>query len=164
GGCDLWLTPISGAPGSRALSLFANNRHGNFSPMRCSAMFEQKDALPRAELHSSVSNRYCLTCVRQCHPDVRRHIIAAFRTVCEVIGILGNQPVKKLFQIAAGGRIGVFHDEKAATGMLNTYRHSYGSNSARVDPRLHIIGDFVQSFYSGAHFELLEAAVHMQQL
>ena len=123
-------------------------------------MFEQKDALPRAELHSSVSNRYCLTCVRQCHPDVRRHIIAAFRTVCEVIGILGNQPVKKLFQIAAGGRIGVFHDEKAATGMLNKYRHSSISDAAPVDLRLHIIGDFVQSFTLGAEVELVVADAH----
>ena len=123
-------------------------------------MFEQKDALPRAELHSSVSNRYCLTCVRQCHPDVRRHIIAAFRTVCEVIGILGNQPVKKLFQIAAGGRIGILHDYEAATGVLTEYRHCPVSHAAALDFRLHIIRDFVQSFSFGANFELLVADAH----
>ncbi len=123
-------------------------------------MFEQKDALPRAELHSSVSNRYCLARASQHHPDMRRHIIAAFRTVCEVIGILGNQPVKKLFQIAARGRIGILHHDDTATGVLNKHSHCPVPYSAPVDLRLHIIGDFVQSLTFGAEFELVVMDVH----
>ncbi len=118
-------------------------------------MFEQKDALPRAELHSSVSNRYCLARASQHHPDMRRHIIAAFRTVCEVIGILGNQPVKKLFQIAARGRIGILHYDDTATGVLNEHSHCPVPYSARVDLGLHIIGDFVQSFTLGAEVDFV---------
>jgi len=80
--------------------------------------------------------------------------------VRKVIGILGNHAIEKLLQIAAGGRIGVFHDEKAATGMLNKDSQCPISNSAPVDLRLHIVRDFVQSFSFGANFELLVADAH----
>jgi hypothetical protein len=41
-------------------------------------VFKEKDALPRSELHISIDNRYCLTGARQCHSDMRWHIVATF--------------------------------------------------------------------------------------
>jgi hypothetical protein len=43
-----------------ALQLFADNRDEKFSMMWRAAMFKEKNALPGAELHSSLGNRYCL--------------------------------------------------------------------------------------------------------
>src|SRR5437870_2251280 len=104
-------------------TLFANNRHGNSSPMWRSPMFKQKSALPRSKLHFPIDNRYCLARASQHHPDMRRHVVAAFGTVREVIGIFGYEPIEKRFQIAAGGRIGVLHHDDTATGVLNEHSH-----------------------------------------
>jgi hypothetical protein len=123
-------------------------------------VFKEKNALPRSELHFPIDNRYCLACARQCHPDVRRHIIAALGTVREVIGIFWHQAIEKLFQVAARGRIGVFHDENAATGVLNKHSHCPVSHSGAVDLRLQIIGDFVEPLALRANFKSIMMNVH----
>src|SRR6266478_6154600 len=79
-------------------TLFANNRHGNSSPMWRSAMFKQKNALPRSKLYFPIDNRYCLARASQHHPDMRRHVVAPFGTVREVIGIFGYEPIEKRFR------------------------------------------------------------------
>ena len=114
-------------------TLFANNRHGKSSPMWRAAMFEQENALPRSELHFLIHNRNCLTGARQCHPDMRRHIIAALGTVRKVIGVFGHEPIEKRFQVAARSRIGIFHDDYAATGMLDKHGRGPVSYTALVD-------------------------------
>ena len=76
---------------------------------------------------------------------MRRHIVAAFRTVCEVVGILGHNPVEELFQIVARTRVGIFHDHNAATGVLNKRCHRAVSHSALTYLHLQIIRDFVES-------------------
>ena len=119
------------------------------------AMFEKKNALPRAEVHSSIHNGYCLTGAGQRHPDMRRHVIAALRTVHEVIGIFGHQPVEELFEIAARGRIGIFHDQRTATRVLNKDSHCPISDAAPIDLRLYFVCDFVESFTLAPDFELI---------
>jgi hypothetical protein len=108
-----------------------------------SPMFKQKNALPRSKLHFPIDNRYCLARASQHHPDMRRHVVAPFGTVREVIGIFGYEPIEKRFQIAARGRIGILHYDDTATGVLNEHSHCPVPYSAPVDLRLHIIGDFV---------------------
>ncbi len=123
-------------------------------------MFKQKSALPRSKLHFPIDNRYCLARASQHHPDMRRHVVAPFGTVREVIGIFGYEPFEKRFQIAARGRIGILHHDDTATGVLNKHSHCPVPYSAPVDLRLHIIGDFVQSLTFGAEFELVVMDVH----
>ena len=78
----------------------------------------------------------------------------------EVIGIFRHEAVEKLFQIASRGGIGIFHDDDAATGVLNKNGDCSVSHSALVDFRLHVIGDFVESFAVGAHFESVVMHMH----
>ncbi len=104
--------------------------------MRGSPVFKEENALPRSELYFPIDNRDGLTGARQCHPDMRWHIIAAFRIVREVIGIFGNQPIEKLFQVAARSWIGIFHHENAATSVLNKDSRDAGSHATPVDLRL----------------------------
>jgi len=122
---------------------FAHYRNQNLSPMWRAPVFEKKNALPRTELHFSVGNRYCLAGASQHHPDMRRHVVAPFGTVREVIGIFGYEPIEERFQIAARGRIGILHHDEAATRVLNKNSNCPVSHVAPVDLRLHIIGDFV---------------------
>jgi hypothetical protein len=125
--------------------LLANNSDGSFSPMWRAAVFEEKDPLPRSKLHLPIHNRYCLVGARQCHPDMRWHIIAALRTMREIIGIFRHKPFEKFLQIASRGRISIFHNENAATGVLNEHSQRPVTHSAPVDLRLQIISDFVQA-------------------
>jgi hypothetical protein len=124
-------------------TLSANNRHRKSSPMWRSPMFKQKNALPRSKLHFPIDNRYCLARARQCHPDVRGHVIAALRPVRKIIGIFRHESIEERFQIAARGRIGILHYDDTATGVLNEHSHCPGPYSAPVYLRPHIIGDFV---------------------
>src|SRR5438876_8588813 len=113
--------------------LFANNGHEEFSPVRCATMFEQENALPGSELHLTIDNRHGLAGARQDHADMRRHIIAAFGTVREVIGIFRHEAVEEFFQITSRSRIGVFHDDQAATGMLDKHGRGPVLYAALVD-------------------------------
>jgi len=123
-------------------------------------VFEEKNALPRSELHFLIHNRNCLTSARRCHSDMRRHIIAALGTVRKVIHGFGHKPIEKLFQVAARGRIGILHYDNAATGVLNEDSHCPVPNSALVDLRLHILCDFVQALAVRAKFEAVVINVH----
>jgi hypothetical protein len=123
-------------------------------------VFEQKNALPRSELHFSIDNRYGLACARQSRPDVRRHIIAALGTVREVIGIFRHQAIEKLFQVAARCRVGVFHRNDTAAGVLNKHGHCPVSHFAPVDLRLQIIGDFIEALAIRANFKSIVMNVH----
>ncbi len=78
----------------------------------------------------------------------------------EVIGIFRHEAVEKLFQIASRGGVGIFHDDDAATGVLNKNGDCSVSHSAVVDLRLHLIGDFVETLAVGAHFELVVMHMH----
>ena len=56
-----WLAPLQS---------FADRGDKHFSPMRCAAVFEEENTLPRSELHFSVHNRHRLAGARQDHADV----------------------------------------------------------------------------------------------
>ena len=126
-------------------------------------MFKEENALPRSKLHVSVGNRQCLARARQSHADVRWHVIAAFGAVREVIGILRHQVVEELLQIAARSWIGIFHDDDAATGVLNKNCRDPVSKAASVDLRLNFIGDFVETFSVAGDFELIVINVHSKR-
>jgi hypothetical protein len=142
------------------LQSFADNRYENLTPMRGAAMLEQKYPLPGSELHPSIDYRYRFTGARQDHADVRRHVVTAFGTVREVVGIFGNKPFEKLLQIPARCGIGVFHDDYAATCVLDKNGHCSVSDAARVDFLLHFIGNFVQSFSMCANLQLFMTYAH----
>ncbi len=96
-------------------------------------MFEQENALPGSELHLTIDNRHGLAGSRQDHADMRWHIIAAFGTVRKVIGILRHEAVEEFFQISSCSRIGIFHDDHAATSMLDKHGRRPVPDAALVD-------------------------------
>ncbi len=118
--------------------------------------------MPRSELHFSIHNRHGLAGARQDHADMRRHVVAAFRIVREVIGVFGHQALEKFFQIASRGRIGIFHDDDAAAGVLNKNGDGSVLDAALVDLRLNLVGDFIETFATGVHFQLSLVDVHFQ--
>ena len=139
---------------------FADDGDRNVSPVRRAPVFEQKNALPGAEVHFSINDRHCLARSRQCHFDVGWHIVAALGVVRKIIGTFGHKPIEELLQIASRGWISIFHDHDAATSVLDEHRHCTVSHAARVYLRLHIFGDLIQSFTVGAKFELVVMDMH----
>jgi hypothetical protein len=123
-------------------------------------MLEQEYALPGSKLHFAIDNRDCLACPRQGHADVRRHVIAAFRTVSKVISIFRHQTIEKFLQVVSRRRIGIFHENDAATCVPNKYRDCSIAQAALIDFRLNLVGDFVGPFASSANLELILVNTH----
>ena len=148
--------------GSWTLSLqaIADYRDRNLSPMRGTPVLEQENPLPGSKLHFAVDNRDCLAGTRQGHADVRRHVIAAFRAVCEVICIFRDQAVEKLFQIVSCGQVGILHENDAATRVLNKHRDYPTAQVALIDFPLNLVGDFVGPLAGGANVELILVNTH----
>jgi len=144
------------------LHSFADHGDENFPPVSGAAMFEQEHALPCAELHFSTDYRHSFTGARQYHADMRWHIIAAFGTVREINGVFRHEPLEKLFQVAARSRIGIFHDDDAATGVLNEKSYCPHLHSRPVDLRLHFLGDFVKTLAVSPDFKLVVGDVHRE--
>ena len=91
---------------------------------------------------------------------MRWHIVAPFRTVCEVVGILGHNSIEELFEIVARARIGVFHNDNAATGVLNEHRHRPIPDSASMYLSLQGIRYFVKSLAVRPKIKLCVMDVH----
>jgi len=80
-------------------------------------MLPEKDPLPRAEAQTAANKRdhFCRPCQR--HFDVTRHIIGPFVRMRKIRVILWYEAIDEALQIAARGRVGIFHNDQAATGM-----------------------------------------------
>ena len=128
--------------------------------MRGAAMLEKKNSLPGAELHFSIDNRDGFARSRQDHSNVRWHVIAAFRAVCEVIGIFRHQVVEELLEVASRRRVGILHNNHTATRVLNKNRDRSAAQSAFVDLLLDLVGDFVRSLAIGTELKLVVVNAH----
>jgi hypothetical protein len=123
-------------------------------------MFEKKDALPCAELHFALGNRYGFTGACQHHSNVRWHVVAALGTVREIIGIFRNEPLEKFFQIAARSGIGIFHDDKATTGVVSKNSDCTALHVGPIELRLQLIGDFVETLTTRANLKSIMMKAH----
>jgi hypothetical protein len=123
-------------------------------------MLEQENALPGSKLHLAVDNRDCLACARQGHADVRRHVIAAFRTVSKVIIIFRHQTIEKFLQVVSRRRIGIFHENDAATRVPNKDSNCSSAQTAIVDLRPDSVREFVGPLASSANLELILVNTH----
>src|SRR4029453_6513482 len=82
----------------------------------------------------------------------------------EVIGIFRHKTLEKFLQIVPRGGISIFHDDDAATGVLNKNRDRSILDVALVDLRLYVISDFVEAFPVRVHFKLIMINVHFRTL
>jgi hypothetical protein len=149
--------PASARPATES---FADYRDRNLPPVRGATVLEQEDTLPGSKPHFAVDNRDGLARSRQHHSDVRRHVIAAFRTVSKVISIFRHQTIEKFLQVMSRRGIGVFHENNAATCVPNKHCDCPIAQAALIDLQLDPIGDFVGPFASSANLELILVNTH----
>ena len=67
-------------------------------------MLEEEDALPGAERHSPLRDRDDFAGTREDHAQVRRHVVAAFGRVDEVILILRHETREEFVRIVRSSR------------------------------------------------------------
>jgi len=132
--------------------LFTNDCDPNLASMRGATMFEEKNSLPRSELYFPIDDRDGFARSRQNHANVRRHVIAAFRAVREVIGVFRHNPIEELLQVPSRSQIRIFHEGYAATGVPNKNRDRPVAQTAFINLCLNIAGDFVRALAVCAHF------------
>ena len=128
--------------------------------MRGVAVFEEKNSLPGSELHFSTHNRDGLARSRQNHADVGGHVIAAFRAVRKIISTFWHQSVEEFLEVAPRGWIGIFHNNYAATGVLNKDRDRPVAQTAFVDLALNFVGNLVRAFAICLDREVAHLNVH----
>lgn len=128
--------------------------------MGSAPVFEEKNSLPDAELHSSIDNRHGLARARQHHANVRSAVVRALSRMHEVIGIFRHEPLKKFLEIFSRRWIGVFHHNETATGVASENCDDPVAHAALVDLPLDVAGDFVGAFAVGANIELVLMNVH----
>ena len=118
-------------------------------------MFEKEYSLPGAELHFSLHDRNCFARACQHHADVRSHVVRAFIVMLEVIRIFGHEPVKKLFQVAARRRRGIFHDDETTAGVLNKNVHNSTAHPRSADLALDLRRDLISAFAGCSNFKTI---------
>ena len=86
-------------------------------------MLPEKNTLPRAEAQTAAYKRDHFRRPCQRHFDVARHIIGSFVRMRKIRVILWYEAIDEALQIAARGRIGIFHNDQATTSMAAKDRH-----------------------------------------
>src|SRR5947199_1308116 len=79
--------------------LLADNGERDVTAVRGSAVLEQKNSLPGAQLHLPVNNQHTLARARQDHPNVRGHFARA-PLVLSVISVFRNELLENPFDLA----------------------------------------------------------------
>ncbi len=128
--------------------------------MGSAPVLEEKNSLPGAELHFSIDHRHGLARARQHHADVRCAVIGALSRMHEVIGVFRHKPLEKFFEIFSRRRIGIFHHNETATGVLNENCDDPIAHAGLVDLCLHVAGDFAGAFAVGTNIELVLMNLH----
>ena len=80
---------------------------------------------------------------------MRWHVVRSFVVVLEVRRVFWDETIKEFFEIATSGRIGVFHDDEAATRVPNENSQCAVSDAAAGQDVGNLVGDFVGPFAGG---------------
>src|SRR3954451_8461414 len=82
-------------PPSRKLSRFTEQVQHDTPPVRPRAVFEDINALPRPEGHTSVFHRDGELCQGQCGADMCRHVVRAFDGMAIEPIVLGHEAIEE---------------------------------------------------------------------
>ena len=81
------------------------------------AVLPEVKALPSSQEQSALQNRYGFRRSGQGHLYVTGHVVGTFIGMGEMGIIIRHQSIQEIFQIPPSGRVRIFHQDQAATGM-----------------------------------------------
>lgn len=129
----------------KGLGLLAQKVDGDFAAVGMGAVFPKVNALPGAEGHGAVRDGNGHVDGREGGADVGGHVIVALGGVFKERIAVGNQALKKPFEVAADFGIGIFLDEQGGGSVLNVQGDNAGFESGLRDELFRFSSDFVES-------------------
>ncbi len=97
--------------------LFPQAGNGDLPMVRGYPVLPKVEALPSSQEQPALQNRYGFRRSGQGHLYVTGHVIGTFIGMGKMGIIIRHQSIQEIFQIPPGGRIRIFHQDQAATGM-----------------------------------------------
>jgi len=112
-------------------------------------MFEEKNALPRAELQPACGDRDHFARARQDGTNVRSAVVAPLGGMLEPRRLLRHELLEEFLEVAPRGRVGIFHDNEAATGVPNEHGDGPVFDPALRHGGSNLVGEVVSAFAPG---------------
>lgn len=128
------------------------------------AVFEDKDALPSAELHPPICHGDALAAAAEDHPDVRSRIISSFGSMDEVVAVFRNETFEVGLEIDPSRAVRVFEDNEAGARMLDEDRYYSGCDLTRANNLRNLRGDIVSPLPGGGNLERFCLSDHIIDL
>src|SRR5215472_9849905 len=122
--------------------LFADKGQYERAVVRGSAVFEQKDPLPGAELQPPVGNRNGQLGLRQCALDVGRHIVRPLVIVPVEGDVFGDDPLQKGVEIVPDVGRHILLDQQRGRSVRDVEAQQPGRDLLALGPARHLGGDF----------------------
>ncbi len=112
-------------------------------------MLEEEYPLPGSQEHPAAGDRDGLRRSCQGHAKVTGHVIGPLTGMLKPRRVFGDEAVEKFVQIPTGGRVGVFHDHKAAAGVADEHRQNTLRDAADLQKMAHLSGNLDSSLAAG---------------
>ena len=105
-------------------------------------MFEQVDALPRAQRHASMFDRYGKLHLGEGRAQMRGHVVGSFGVVFVAGEVFGRERAEVGFQIASHRWIGILLNEERRGGVTAKQRQDAGLDGRFMNKLTHVRGEF----------------------
>src|SRR5215472_12700040 len=143
GGLAHWSGPAS------TVRLLADQGQDERAVMGGSAVFEQEDPLPDAELQPPLGNGNGQLGLRQCALDVRRHIVRSLVIVPVEGDVFGNDPLQKGVEIAPDVGRRILLDQQRGRSVRDVQAKQPGRDPLALGPSRHLSGDLADLAWGG---------------
>lgn len=121
--------------------------------MAALTVLPEEDALPGAEAEATVIEGDDFSRAGERHLDVAGHVVGTLVGVGEVGVVLRHEAVDEAFKVAAGGGVGVFHDNQAAAGMAAEDRDRTFVEARLKERLLNHVGELGRCFAGCGHLD-----------
>ena len=101
----------------RGQPLFSQAGDGDLPMVWGDAVLPKVEALPGSQEQPALYDRYGFGRSREGHLYMTGHIVGTFIGMGEMGIVIRHQSIQEIFQIPPGGRIRIFHQNQAATGV-----------------------------------------------
>ena len=128
-------------PGSRLLT---DRVQRNVPPVRVAAVFENVDALPRAEGEISEVDGDRQLCLRERGANMSGHVVGAFGCVSVEGVVFGDEAAEETFEIAHHVGVSVFLNRQGSRSVLDENSEQTRGEIKIAEPTLHLPRDFVK--------------------
>ena len=126
-------------------------------------MFKDENALPSTKGETALDYGDHFARSSQDHAKVRRGVVASFGRVHIVVFVLGHDPLEKFVQIRSGGRIRIFINHQAGTGVLEKDGGRASFNPAFTNDAGYLFRDLVGAFAPCPNAKCRRMRVHARR-